>query len=239
MTSLDDLLSSSDTQTNTRPRSVRQELFFKAGDEAYVTFMSKIDYKDDPMWSTLSFFSWYDPITRKAYQLLDDPKSNKEHLPPMEDRERLNFRIKNMFALWVYVHGVLHEQYEDGYEMVEVNNVKKFKEPVKDYKLLALGYGHQGATRAALKDIQEKWDGDLTKGVIKVRRDGDGLQTSYRLTDTNRTDELPSEPHEFQDVLEYYQEKYGEIWQPTREQSSQQIEVKKEASLDSEISELF
>ena len=47
MTSLDDLLNAS-SDTVSRPKSARTELYFKAGDEAFVTFCSKIDSKDDP-----------------------------------------------------------------------------------------------------------------------------------------------------------------------------------------------
>ena len=109
MTSLDDLLNAS-SDTVSRPKSARTELYFKAGDEAFVTFCSKIDSKDDPNWTTLQFYEWYD--APRPYKILNAETSNFDRLPPMEDRERLKFQLNNKFGLWVYVHGIIHAQNE-------------------------------------------------------------------------------------------------------------------------------
>tara|TARA_R110000824_G_scaffold401764_1_gene615207 strand:- start:15606 stop:16310 length:705 start_codon:yes stop_codon:yes gene_type:complete len=234
MTSLDDLLNSS-TNTNSKPRGTRTELFFKTGDEAFVTFCSKIDSKDDPLWTTVEFYEWYDQP--RLYKILNADTSNIERLPAMEDRQRLNFKTRSMFGVWVYVHGIIHAQYEDGCETIEKNGKKQFVESVKDYRVLTLGYGHQGSTKYALQDIQERWNNDLTAGTIRIKREGETWQkTVYRLTDTTRTDTMPEEPNQLQPIWEYYVDHYSDIWMPSGGGDSQ-IEVKTQSTND--LDELF
>ena len=227
MTSLDDLLNASSDKVS-RPKSARTELYFKAGDEAFVTFCSKIASKDDPNWTTLEFYECYD--APRPYKILNAETSNFDRLPPMEDRERLKFQLKSKFGLWVYVHGIIHAQYKDGCEVVEKDGKKLFLETVNDYRVLTLGYGYQGATKYALKDIQEKWNNDLTAGTIRIRREGEGRHTMYRLTDTVRNDELPEEKQELQPIWEYYVDHYSDIWMPSG--SNGQIEVKTQGTDD-------
>lgn len=227
MTSLDDLLNAS-SDTVSRPKSARTELFFRPGDEAFVTFCSKIDSKDDPNWTTLQFYEWYD--APRLHKILNAETSNLDRLPPMDDRARLNFKSRNMFGLWVYVHGIIHAQYEDGYDVIEKDGKKQFVESVQDYRVLTLGYGQQGATKYALKDIQEKWNNDLTAGTIRIRREGEGLKTMYRLTDTVRNDELPEEKPKLQPIWEYYVDHYSDIWMPSG--SDGQIQVKTQGTDD-------
>ena len=92
--------------------------------------------------------------------------------------------------------------------------IKVFKETINDFKLISLGFGRGNYLWNQLTDVYGEW-GSLDKGVIRIKRSGVELATTYQITGTTRTDGIPKvkmdEIKDLPGVEEYYMERYGKM----------------------------
>jgi hypothetical protein len=129
-----------------------------------------------------------------------------------EDGRRRQPRHK--FALWVYVTEIMHaEQRVDSWEEVtSPSGSKLFKETVNDFKVLTLSFGAQNSNWNQFVDIFED-NGSLSKSVIRVKRRGSALDTTYTITSTSGSIELPddkqAEVQNLTPIKEYLGQRYG------------------------------
>ena len=95
-----------------------------------------------------------------------------------------------------------------------------FKETVNDFKVIALTFGRNDYLFNQLIDVYNDW-GSLNKGVIRIKRTGAGMyDTSYTISPTARTAEVPEMEEELAPVREYFKERYSAIWTPAASNSS-------------------
>tara|TARA_R100000482_G_scaffold124487_1_gene77445 strand:+ start:2422 stop:3138 length:717 start_codon:yes stop_codon:yes gene_type:complete len=121
---------------------------------------------------------------------------------------------RHKFAMWVYVTEILHtEQRVDSWEEVtSPSGSKLYKETVNDFKVMTLSFGAQNANWNQFVDIYED-NGTLDKSVIRVKRRGSALDTTYTITSTSGTMELPddkqAEVKNLTPIKEYLHQRYG------------------------------
>ena len=121
---------------------------------------------------------------------------------------------RHKFAMWVYVTEILHtEQRVDSWEEVtSPSGSKLYKETVNDFKVMTLSFGAQNANWNQFVDIYED-NGTLDKSVIRVKRRGSALDTTYTITSTSGTIELPddkqAEVKNLTPIKEYLHQRYG------------------------------
>ena len=91
---------------------------------------------------------------------------------------------------------------------------KVFKETINDFKLISLGFGRGNYLWNQLTDVYGEW-GSLDKGVIRIKRSGQELATTYQITGTTRNDGIPKakmdEVKDLPGVEEYYLDRYGNM----------------------------
>ena len=89
-----------------------------------------------------------------------------------------------------------------------------------------------------LVDVFNDWD-SLDKGVMRIKRTGAGLDTSYAIATTARENEIPADALMAKDDLppnkEYFRERYGALWVPGPSGDNGATQVKAETG----FSELF
>ena len=121
---------------------------------------------------------------------------------------------RHKFALWVYVTDIMHaEQRVDSWEAVtSPSGSKLYKETVNDFKVLTLSFGAQNSNWNQFVDIFED-NGSLDKSVLRVKRRGSALDTTYTITSTSGTIELPdnkqAEVQNLTPIKEYLDQRYG------------------------------
>ena len=121
---------------------------------------------------------------------------------------------RHKFAMWVYVTEILHtEQRVDSWEEVtSPSGNKLYKETVNDFKVMTLSFGAQNSNWNQFVDIYED-NGTLDKSVIRVKRRGSALDTTYTITSTSGTMELPddkqAEVKNLTPIKEYLHQRYG------------------------------
>ena len=124
-------------------------------------------------------------------------------------------RPSHKFAFWAYVYEIMHdEKRNDEWETVDGPSGKKmFKETVNDFRIIPLGFGRSDYVWNQLVEVYEDW-GSLDKGVMRVKRTGSGaMDTSYSISATSRSLEIPSEKADevadLDSVHSYLVERYG------------------------------
>ena len=123
---------------------------------------------------------------------------------------------RHKFAMWVYVTEILHtEQRVDSWEEVtSPSGSKLYKETVNDFKVMTLSFGAQNANWNQFVDIYED-NGTLDKSVIRVKRRGSALDTTYTITSTSGSIELPdnkqAEVKNLTPIKEYLSQRYGAV----------------------------
>ena len=115
---------------------------------------------------------------------------------------------------------------------------KMYKEVVNDYKIVCLGFGRNDYLWNQLVDVFNDWD-SLDKGVMRIKRTGAGLDTSYAIATTARDSEIPADALMAKDDLppikEYFRERYGALWVPGPSGDNGATQVKAETG----FAELF
>ena len=69
-----------------------------------------------------------------------------------------------------------------------------YKEVVNDFRIVPLSFGRGNNIWTQLVDVDNDW-GHLSKGVIRIRRSGTALDTTYTITATTKEDEIPDDRH--------------------------------------------
>lgn len=184
-----------------------REMWLRDGDQIF--FSSVGDGKEgDPFVSEITLVIYRDGNRWSTVYLKD--RSNFE-----EVSKTLNFpedtRPSNKFALWAYVYDALHvEKKSEDWESIEGPNGKLlYREQVDDFRIITLPFGRGGYLWTQLVDIFEDW-GTLNKGVIRVKRHGQGLDTTYSLSTTSRTKkEGDMDTSDLVSIEDYYSNRYA------------------------------
>ena len=84
-----------------------------------------------------------------------------------------------------------------------------YKEEVNDFRILSLPFGRGGYLWNQLVDIFEEW-GSLNKGVIRIKRTGAGLETTYNIAISTRELTNPNkDTSELVSIEEYFKNRYS------------------------------
>ena len=84
-----------------------------------------------------------------------------------------------------------------------------YKEELNDFRIMSLPFGRGGYLWNQLVDIFEEW-GSLNKGVIRIKRDGTGLDTTYSIAASTRELSNPDkDTSELVSVDEYFKNRYS------------------------------
>jgi len=137
---------------------------------------------------------------------------------------------RHKFALWGYVTEILHtEQRVDSWEEItSPSGSKMYKETVNDFKVLTLSFGAQNSNWNQFVDIYED-NNALDKNVMRVRRRGSSLDTTYTITSTAGAFELPeskqAEVKNLTPIKEYLSQRYGNIDTDTEDVPSDAVAI--------------
>ena len=191
-------------------RAERKEIFFKDGDQAFISPVATGN-EDDTLLSDFNLFTFQNG--RYLANVLDDERVDTSNIPAQDDGQPR--RSTRKFAFWGYIHYMLHTQKtSESMEPIEGPGGRKlFKETINDYRILSFSFGRGSANWNQLLDIYEDW-GSLSKGVIKIKRNGSGIDTSYSLTATPKTEMIPEDRIEevarLSPITEYMFDRYGQ-----------------------------
>ena len=195
-----------DAIRNPVERSTNQEVWFKDGDQAFLSTIATGN-EDDTRLDEIYMYTFRNADNRWTNRLQDDSVDNSD-VPS-------NIRPSHKFAFWAYVHEIVHpEKRNDAWEEVAGPSGRKmFKETIEDFRIIALTFGRSDYIWNQLVDIYNDWGG-LDKGVMRIKRTGTGMyDTSYTLAATARNAEIPDDKlTEVDDLLSikgYFLERYG------------------------------
>ena len=182
-----------------------REVWFKDGDQAFITALATGE-EGDPFLDELYMYT-YNSGSRWV-NLIDDPSVDTSDVPA-------NTRPSHKFALWAYVHEIIHtERRNDEWEVVNGTGGRKmYKETGEDCRIISLTFGRSDYIWNQLVDVYNDWNG-LDKGVMRIKRTGTGMfDTSYQIAGTARKDELPddikAQASDLPSVKEYFLARYG------------------------------
>jgi len=180
------------------------EVWLKDGEQLFCTSVAS-GADDDKLVDELWMYTFR--IGNRFRSLLQDSSVDATGVP--EDT-----RASHRFGLWVYAHYIFHvDKRNDEWEEVETpSGVKMFKEVIDDYRIVQLAFGRGDYVWNQLVEIYGDW-GSLNKGVIRVKRNGIGLDTSYAIMATTKKEKIPAarkaEASDLQTIKEYNLERYG------------------------------
>ena len=187
-------------------KSANQEIWFKDGDQAFLSPIATGDENDTNL-DEIYMYTFKNADNRWTNRLQDDSIDNSD-VPS-------NIRPAHKFAFWAYVHEIIHpEKKNDSWEeLAGPAGRKVFKELVNDFRVVALTFGRSDYIWNQLVDVYNDWGG-LNKGVIRVKRTGTGMyDTSYTLAATARASEIPedklAEVADLPSIRGYFLERYG------------------------------
>lgn len=187
-----------------------KEIFFKDGDQAFVS-SAATGADDDTLLSDYKLYTFENG--RYLANVLDDERVDTSNVPPLLDgTPRMPTR---KFAFWGYIHYVLHtkKSSEDMEAIAGPGGRKLFKETIDDYRIIPISFGRGEANWIPLLDIYEDW-GSLDKGVIRIKRNGAGMETTYNFTATPKTEEIPEDRAKeiatLSPIMDYMFGRYGE-----------------------------
>jgi hypothetical protein len=182
-----------------------KEVWLKDGDQAFVSSIATGEEGDAKL-DEFYMFTFRD--NNRWTNVLKDDAVDCSHVP--ED-----VRPSHKFAFWAYVHEIMHEEKRaDSWEAVQGPGGKQlFKEVVDDFRIMTLGFGRSDYVWNQLVEVYEDW-GSLDKGVLRIKRTGAGaMDTSYSITATARTLDIPTERgedvEELPTIHAYFLERYG------------------------------
>ena len=217
-------------QVGSRNTVPNQEIWFKDGDQAFVTAVATGE-PDDKYLDQIQMYTFRNG--NRFANLLKDDDVDLSSVPA-------DTRPSNKFAFWAYVHEIIHtSKRQDDWEQIEGPSGKKlFKETVNDYRVIALTFGRNDYLFNQLIDVYNDW-GSLNKGVIRIKRTGTGMyDTSYTIAATARSVEVPEMEEELVPVREYFKERYSALWTPAASNSSDNAEDK-EVRVEDDDDDLF
>tara|TARA_Y100000361_G_C11126122_1_gene326062 strand:+ start:294 stop:974 length:681 start_codon:yes stop_codon:yes gene_type:complete len=190
---------------NPRPQS--REVFPKDGDQVFISSLAT-GHDDDNKLAQIQLYTFRGP---NGWTNLMKHKDVDESGLPEEAR------LQRKFAFWAYVHEITHAFNPNNldWEVIEgAMGRKVFKETINDFKLISLGFGRGNYLWNQLTDVYGEW-GSLDKGVIRIKRSGQELATTYQITGTTRSDGIPKakmdEVKDLPGVEEYYLDRYGKM----------------------------
>ena len=213
--------------SNSRTSVPNKEIWFKDGDQAFVTSVAT-GSEDDKYLDEIEMYTFRNG--NRFANLLKDDDVDLSVVPA-------DTRPSHKFAFWAYVHEIIHaSKREDSWEEMEGPSGKKmFKETVNDHKILCLTFGRNDYLWNQLVDVYNDW-GSLNKGVMRVKRTGTGMyDTSYTIAVTARTMDAITPETDLPTIKEYFKERYSALWTPAAPASSndsQEREVKVESISD-------
>ena len=182
-----------------------KEIWFRDGDQVFLSSIAT-GGNDDKFLEEIYLYTFR--AGNKFVNLLKDDRVDTTIVPD-------DVRASHKFALWAYVHHILHveKKNEDWTEIEGPAGKKMYKEDVDDYRVIALSFGRSDYIWNQLVEVYNDW-GALNKGVIRIKRTGQGMyDTSYSITATHKSDDIPedrkSEITELPALPEYFFERYG------------------------------
>ena len=184
-----------------------KEYFLRAGDQVFLSAAG--DGKEgDPFVSEISMITWREGNRFRNVLVTedDDVDKMKTALNIPEDS-----RVQKKFAMWTYIYEALHvEKRIESWTSLEGPSGKTlYKEEVNDFRILSLPFGRGGYLWNQLVDIFEEW-GSLNKGVIRIKRTGAGLETTYNIATSTRELTNPNkDTSELVSIEEYFKNRYS------------------------------
>ena len=175
-----------DAFRNPVERSSNQEVWFKDGDQAFLTPVATGE-EDDTKLDEIYMYTFRNTDNRWTNRLQDESVDNSD-VPS-------NIRPSHKFAFWAYVHEIVHpEKRNDSWEeLAGPAGRKLFKETVNDFRVIALTFGRSDYIWNQVVDVYNDWGG-LDKGVMRIKRTGTGMyDTSYTIAATARESEIPED----------------------------------------------
>ncbi len=184
-----------------------KEFFLRDGDQIFLSAAG--DGKEgDPFVSEISMITWREGNRFRNVLVTedDDVDKMKTALNIPEDS-----RVQKKFAMWTYIYEALHvEKRIESWTSLEGPSGKTlYKEEVNDFRILSLPFGRGGYLWNQLVDIFEEW-GSLNKGVIRIKRTGAGLETTYNIATSTRELTNPNkDTSELVSIEEYFKNRYS------------------------------
>jgi hypothetical protein len=181
-----------------------REVWFKDGDQVFLSSIATGN-EEDRFMDEINLYTFR--MGNRWINLLKDETVDDSIVPE-------GTRASNKFAFWAYVHRIVHlDRLNDDWTAVEGPGGKMmYREDINDFRIVSLGFGRNDYVWDQLSGIYSDWGG-LDKGVIRIKRSGAGLETSYTLSATPQTEEIPEERKaeitELPLVKEYFLERYG------------------------------
>ena len=87
-----------------------------------------------------------------------------------------------------------------------------YRESVNDFKVLTLSFGARNTNFYQFSDIYDE-NGSLNKNIIRIKRRGSNLDTTYTITTTKEVIDIPenkaSEIKNLTPMSEYVEQRYG------------------------------
>lgn len=199
------------SQQNSANREPRKELWLRDGDQAFVRAIATGE-EGDPNLEELYLFTYQNGVTGRWNSTLVDPDTHK----PMASGVPEGTSPSHKFALWVYCSEIIHPTLREGAEWEEVKAAGSgkvaYKEVVEDFRILILPFGRGNIYWNMLVDAYDEW-GALDKGVLRVKRTGSGLDTSYTITPVSRKVDVPKSKEDERKALvsvwDYFVKHYG------------------------------
>ena len=217
MANLDTILSQNLNEDTKRTQTTfstqdRKELYLKDGDSLYITGIQD-DMEQQNYFLMCKMSTWRTDEGKWVSRFNHDSVDMSDVPPEASTRSRL--------LLWVYVHYMEHKNAQnrdgswrygaDSWEKIPVQQTKNYiyREQLNEYKIVELPYSLKDAI---IDSIQEN-DSRLDKGVFKLSRTGEGLDTRYNFGITRREMEITDDKKQEQKTLvpleTYFLEKNG------------------------------
>ena len=183
--------------------SLRRELWLRDGDQAFLTSVATGD-DDDPFLEEYWMHTFRDENSFKS--VLSGPDGALGVVPA-------DSKPQHKFGFWAFVTEVYHpDSRMDTWEPITGPSGKTmYKEVVNDFRIVPLSFGRGNNIWNQLVDVYNDW-GLLSKGIIRIRRSGTALDTTYTITATTKEDEIPDDRHieisDLPSIKDYLMETY-------------------------------
>lgn len=206
------------TRSAQNTESTGKEIWLKDGDQVFMKSIASGDEGDifldeffvyefqsgvDKSWRSVLVVNG-EPVDEVPSEAMYWEDGGKRKLP------------RHKFALWVYVTEVLHsEKRDDSWEEItSPTGNKLYKEVINDFKVVTLSFGANNINWNQLVDIYGD-NGALDKSVIRVKRRGSSLDTTYTITSTSGSIELPEDKQadvaNLTPIKDYVAQRYGKF----------------------------
>lgn len=205
--------------------SNRRELYFRDGDQAFLIPVATGE-DNDPYLDEFWMYTFQDGGSFRS--VLEGPNGPMGKIPE-------GTRASHRFAFWAYVIEVFHgsnPNNNDRWEAVTGPSGKTvYKEEINDFRVIALSMGRSNALWNQLVDVYNDW-GTLNKGVVRIRRQGAGLDTTYTITATPKEDEISESKYSEVNDLPSIKDYMLDIYSDTPSEPNQETVPTSSISLD-------